>query len=55
METFNQTDTKRQLTRLTEDKEKLEHTCQELQVFHKLSTRETVEVFMGRNLDPPQT
>jgi hypothetical protein len=40
METFNQTDTKRQLTRLTEDKEKLEHTCQELQVCHKLSTRE---------------
>ena len=32
MDTFNQTETKRQLTRLTEDKEKLEQTCEDLQV-----------------------
>lgn len=33
METFNQTENKRQLTRLTEEKEKLELTCQEFQVY----------------------
>jgi hypothetical protein len=32
MDTFNQTETKRQLTRMAEDKEKLEQTCEELQV-----------------------
>ena len=32
MDTFNQTEIKRQLTRMAEDKEKLEQTCQELQV-----------------------
>ncbi|CAF1253495.1 unnamed protein product [Adineta steineri] len=31
METFNETETKRQLMRLTEEKEKVEYTCQELQ------------------------
>jgi hypothetical protein len=34
MDSFNQTEIKRQFTRMTEDKEKLEHTCQELQVIH---------------------
>ncbi len=34
IDTYNQTETKRQLTRMTEDREKLEHTCQELQVFY---------------------
>ena len=32
METFNQTDGKRQVSRLTDEKDKLEHTCQDLQV-----------------------
>lgn len=32
MDSFNQTETKRQLNRMTEDKEKLENTVQELQV-----------------------
>ena len=32
MDTFNQTDTKRQLTRMAEEKEKLEQTCEDLQV-----------------------
>ena len=32
METFNQTDGKRQMSRLADEKDKLEHTCQDLQV-----------------------
>jgi hypothetical protein len=41
LESFNQTEIKRELTHVTEEKEKLEHTCHELQVYiyrnHKLA------------------
>jgi hypothetical protein len=47
MDTFSQTDIKKQLTRMTEDKEKLEHTCEDLQVLFNYRELSTVR---NRNL-----
>jgi hypothetical protein len=44
MDTFSQTDIKKQLTRMTEDKEKLEHTCEDLQVLFNYRELSTVRV-----------
>ena len=39
LESFSHTESKRQLTRVTEEKEKLEVKCQELQVYFNVSKR----------------
>lgn len=43
VDTFNQTETKRQLTRMTEDKENLETTCQDLQVIKNFIITMTIK------------
>ena len=38
LDSYNQTEIKQQLTNMTEDKEKLEYRCQELQVYVSVSS-----------------
>jgi len=47
LESFNLTEVKRQLNHMTEDKDKLEFTCQELQVYLSNYTRVYQTILIG--------